>query len=233
MSNITSDFQKHSKSCLVLDLDETLVHFFGSEDDWDFIEDYESNEVRSRILDIKVEGEFMWGVARPYTKEFLYNVQSLFDVVGIWSAGVKSYVEEIAKELFPVTQPYFVWSRDKCIVMTTNTNTVRQKPLSKLFAAFPEIDPKRTLILDDRSEVCHQDTLSHIDMPVWDATFSDIDRTDISLKCICEWMKEIVPTSRNYRTAITKGIFCPSQTKINNKLQSNLSSYQNSNYEFW
>ncbi len=221
----SKNLREKSLSCLVIDLDETLVHFFGTIEDWDYIEEYDNPTVKDRILDIKVEGDFMWGIARPFTREFLKIAQNTFDVVGIWSAGVESYVGEIAKELFPNTEPYFVWSRKKCEVMTTDAETVRQKPLSKLFKSYPEIDPNRTLIIDDRSEVCTQDTLIHIDMPIWDATLSDIDRTDNSLRCLGQWFQKVVPTSKNLKTAVTKGIFCEKNLQPLKTLSSNSLKY--------
>ena len=188
------------------DSDETLVHFFGNENNWKYVEDYDNTFVKPRILDIVVENEFMWGIARPHVSEFLDAAFETFDVVGVWSAGVEDYVQEIVKKIFK-KKPYFVWSRKMCEMMVTDTDTVRQKPLSKLYTAFPEIDPNRTLIVDDRSEVCAQDILSHIDVAIWDATFDDLDRNDNILACLITFMRQKVDGSDNFKLLSTKNIF--------------------------
>lgn len=197
----------HSKSCLVLDLDETLVHFFGSKEDWKYMKNYDNNQVKSRILDITVEDDFMWGIARPHYDKFLKEIFDIFDIVGVWSAGTEDYVQAIVKLIFPHKKPYFVWSRSKCETMITHNDTIRQKPLAKLLEMYKEIDPDRIIIIDDRTEVCEQDTLHHIDIPTWDATFEDIDRTDTALLSLLTFMKQKLSKAKNFKLVSNKNIF--------------------------
>lgn len=199
------------KSCAVLDLDSTLIHTFGSFQTWQYVEKEPSERIRKRLFDIKTCGEFMWGTKRPYTSEFLQSCFETFDIVGVWSAGMKDYVHEIVAEIFTgagIRCPDFIWSRKDCedYFNEQTCSIVKQKPLSKLYSHFPELDNKRTLIFDDYTDVCWQDTMYHVHVPAWRGNFDTLTKADIHLKSLSKWIREDLPSSTDYKTVSLKGI---------------------------
>lgn len=170
------------KSCAVLDIDATLVDMFGTYDNWKHAKlEYRENALE-RIICIDSADLFYWGTKRPHLDEFLKTCFETFDIVGIWSAGSKSYVKEMVKEIFCGKEyyPYFVWSKEYCVSQLdfSNKMIVKQKPLTKLYDTFPEIDPKRTLIFDDRIDVTHQDMLNHVWVQPWGTGYETVGKSD-------------------------------------------------------
>ena len=175
------------KSCAVLDLDSTLVNMFGTDKEWNYMLGETRQDVLANTLDVKVHGNFMWGAKRPHCNAFLKACYETFDMVGVWSAGSVDYVDQIVEELFAPLglRPAFVWAKPMCVDTAVESDRgsipegtellkVKQKPLSKLFHAFPQIDPKRTLIFDDMKDVCEQDVLYHVHVPGFDGTFDTL-----------------------------------------------------------
>ena len=200
------------KSCCVLDLDSTLVNMFGTDKDWSYTHGEKRPSVLASILDIKVSGGFMWGAKRPHCDLFLKTCFDLFDVVGVWSAGSTAYVEEVVVELFNVQNnlyPKFVWSKPKCVngLIEDNFLRIKQKPLSLLFSEYPEIDPNRTLLIDDMQEVCEQDTLMHVHVPAFGGTFESLHSKDDTLLRLNNWMMSELPKSKDYKSISMKGVF--------------------------
>lgn len=225
------------KSCAVLDLDSTLVNMFGDEKTWDYMQGETRPKVLAATLNIKVNGNFMWGAKRPYCDSFLKACFQTFDLVGIWSAGTTEYVNEIVIDLFGAGSalnsneragsaldltvkdshpsstwdskkgdliPSFIWSKPMCedsavrYDHTPDLMRVKQKPLSKLLKAFPQIDPKRIMIFDDMRDVCEQDALQHIHIPGFNGTYDSIHSEDDTLLKLSSWLKTDVKTSRDY-----------------------------------
>lgn len=159
------------KSCAVLDIDATLVDMFGTYDNWNLVKNETEKAVLDRVINIECNGNFIWGSLRPHVYTFIDSCFRNFDMVGIWSAGEETYVKEITKELFLDRNlcPSFIWTKKYCVSQLDweNNLIVKQKPLSKLWKAFPEINPEQTLIFDDRSDVTSQDLLNHVWVPIW------------------------------------------------------------------
>lgn len=200
-----------------MDLDSTLVNMFGTDKDWSYTSGEKRPEVLDRILDIKVTGNFMWGAKRPYCEHFLTTCFKLFDIVGVWSAGSTAYVEEVVVELFNVRMglyPKFVWTKPNCVNGLVNSSDIlsnplriKQKPLSLLFKAYPDIDPNRTLIIDDMHDVCEQDTLLHVHVPAFGGTFESLHVKDDALLRLSDWMEINLPKSKDYKSLPLKGVF--------------------------
>lgn len=154
---------------LILDLDETLVHSWENPDFLELYEIYSNPEVYrkfhptgsmqiaySMILDLPCGQSRIWGLYRPYMYEFLHFAKNYFDNTFIWSAGAQSYVQEITRQIFlesGMIPPKLTWSRDKCL----NYQGYYHKPISELLLDISnrpfsqlKIDPKSTLILDDK-----------------------------------------------------------------------------------
>lgn len=196
------------KSCLVLDLDSTLITTFGEERDWKYMADHGSRSLVHKTYDLDIDGIMMWGTKRPYLREFLETSFEVFDIVGVWSAGTSEYVREVVREIFP-RRPDFIWTRKDCVehMELLSKVIILQKPLTKLFRSCPDIDPKRTLIVDDYSSVCRQDTLYHIQIPEWRGRFKSLTAVDQSLKQLAEWFETHLPYAEDFKFLSHKGIF--------------------------
>lgn len=83
-----------SSHYLVLDLDETLVHTFDNFESFYKIKESLSPQLKRRLYSFRLDGEFYWGIKRPYLDEFLKFSNNYFTKVGVWSAGVKENVEK-------------------------------------------------------------------------------------------------------------------------------------------
>lgn len=152
---------------IILDIDETLIHaveerrkiselkkdlesdkFYDKKNDF-FIfklinrnEDYE-NSIKDTYYCFK----------RPGLDEFLSYCLDNFDRVIICSAGTKTYVEEIVKNLFKnLGQPDGVYSRYDCLLPDGNMDKI-QKPIVKIADMMnlpKEINLKNSFLVDDR-----------------------------------------------------------------------------------
>jgi hypothetical protein len=197
-----------TKSCVVLDLDATLINTFGTIHNWRFA-DLDNIRANNRIFDIKTEGSFLWGTKRPGVEQFLKACFKHFDVVGVWSAGAHDYVHKIVEILFPA-RPDFIWTRDDCVDTMQDEekiDTVRQKPLEKLFRSFPEINPKKILIFDDYLDVCGQNTMYHVHVPAWRFDFESITATDLTMTKLAKWVATL-ETFHDYKFASPKSALC-------------------------
>lgn len=199
------------RSCAVLDLDSTLVHIWGDEEDWHLIEGEIRPNAVDRLIDVRFESDFMWGTRRPHTDEFLRSCFDHFDLVGVWSAGIEPYVDEIVHEVFTNRGfvPDFVWSKKECVrtFNEENGHQVYQKPLSKLYARLGNIDPNRTLLFDDNIWACDQDPLNHVLIPPWCGKLESLHFEDDALLRVSRWIEQKVAPSENYKMLSLKGVF--------------------------
>lgn len=90
-------------------------------------------------------------VARPGLKEFLAFVFQEFETVIIWTAGKKmwydkAYAEVLKPNLPPGKDFHFVKTRD------TTKPYVPLKPLTEIYARFPQYNATNTLAVDDNPE---------------------------------------------------------------------------------
>lgn len=208
----------------ILDLDETLVHSFENPQ---FLEEYEiySNPeiyrkfhptgapqiAYSMLLNLPQGQSRIWGLYRPNMYEFLSFAKDYFDNILIWSAGIRPYVEGLVRQLFlesGMIPPKLVWSRDKCY----NYQGYYHKPISELLVDISErpfaqlkVDPKSTLILDDKSYTFMQNPNNGIlippfypglDRPERIPLLEDLlDRSDTALLKLIDWFER--PEVRN------------------------------------
>lgn len=156
--------------CIVLDLDETLVHSHA-EGNIDLLNELKIfaepkyYNLREKIYKISMEdvvhkkGEGskieMWGVIRPHLREFLIACFNYFKIVVVWSAGRKNYVHKIVDEIFKdIKRPHFILTYDDLEKLHDNTFI---KPLNKLIKSVPGLDRymslENTFIIDDRLSV--------------------------------------------------------------------------------
>lgn len=152
---------------LIIDLDETLLHSYENPQ---FLEDlkiyeepivfkkfHQSVKTFSMHLEKNEMNIVIWGVFRPYLKEFLDFVYKNFDHVVFWSAGTSQYVQEIIDQMvedFDIPHGKVIWSREKC---HKHAGTFH-KPIAQLqedlrtrYYSTIIINPLKTLILDDKT----------------------------------------------------------------------------------
>ncbi|SOB74357.1 hypothetical protein BQ9231_00474 [Cedratvirus lausannensis] len=184
---------------IILDLDETFVHTFTDIDKAIEFGIFTDPELRSRcyyieLTDVSIEkgvGEKtrLWGVVRPYAKEFLSFCFTYFRVVGVWSAGKKDYVEAIVELLFrDLAPPNFVYTFDDCYKEGLNYS----KPIDKLYqetniGAF--VPQSNVFCLDDRDDVCRHNIHNAIIIPAYQPeSLKDIKADDDALKHLMVWL---------------------------------------------
>jgi len=202
---------------LILDLDETLIHSYENPQFLELYQIYTNPEVYRKFhptgapqiayslqLDSTYSATRIWGLYRPHMYEFLSFARGYFDNILIWSAGVRPYVEKVVKQIFldsGITPPKLVWSRDKCY----NYQGMYHKPISELILDISrrpfsqlEIDPKTTLILDDKSHTFMQNPGNGVLIPAFHPGANRpgkiplledlLDRSDSALLEFMDWL---------------------------------------------
>lgn len=137
-------------TCLVLDLDETLIHTWKRDDPR--LQKKAKTEASDRYYEFKLDDDYLyWGVLRPDVADFLKYAFRKFDIVGIWTAATADYANEIKNRLEQESEFnfHFVWSREMCTLVKGEYI----KPLARLFSSFPDIDPDNTVMLDDKRTI--------------------------------------------------------------------------------
>jgi len=150
-----------TKRCLVLDLDLTLVSTQSSNNIsflTELLTDLRSLPLRDRIYHFNIEnyeglgvGTSMpiWGIARPYFREFLSFANQYFDKVIVWSAGKRLYVEAVVDFLFrDLRRPEVVYNWE---MLNPNKGNGMVKTLTTILSerSLTNIDLSGTLALDD------------------------------------------------------------------------------------
>jgi hypothetical protein len=149
---------------LILDLDNTLIHSIepnpSDSDDKEYLENAEKRGDKPAFQISSGNGSFTYDVyKRPYVDDFLRYACSNFDMVIVWSAGTKRYVELIVEKLFedaglPPTKPDMVLSKMDCDKINNgedirkNVNTVR----NKFYRAGMKYNHNEILFVDDIPE---------------------------------------------------------------------------------
>lgn len=215
--------------CIILDLDETLVHTDNEEPNTELLKDLEifSNpnlyDLRERVYKITMEDVIskkgtgdkteMWGILRPHVREFLIACFTYFRVVIVWSAGRKNYVHAIVDFLFlGLPRPTVIWTYDDLEKLPNNTLI---KPLNKLIEKIPTLNKYMSLensfILDDRLTVFQEPNPSNgIEIPAYRPTFNpkSLRSDDKALLSVTNWlMKPEVMNSTDIRQLDKRNIF--------------------------
>ena len=157
---------------LIIDLDETVLHSWEAPQFIDKISKdvgkleklYPYDQISRAYAIQLVETEtksYIFGMFRPHLYEFLTFAYVYFDNILIWSAGVAEYVEKVTDLMFlnaGIQKPRMTWSRLNCRSCGQMGSVIYHKPIAlisndlklKYYSAPFEIDPKQTLILDDK-----------------------------------------------------------------------------------
>lgn len=128
-SNVETLFEMRNNSfikwhrnpkCIVLDLDETLIHSKAGT--------WSKKGSKVPIHNINIEGDAWTVIERPHLKDFINFIHEYFDLVIVWSAGTFEYVHAICKLIFPYYDECIIYTRDDCVY--ENGNYI--KPLIEL-----------------------------------------------------------------------------------------------------
>lgn len=212
--------------CIVLDLDETLIHSFENIYDLDNLKIYTSPSLlnlRKRIysmqlddvIDKKGKGTIteLWGISRPFIREFLINCFSYFKIVAVWSAGQRKYVEAIVDYLFrDLKRPHVIYTYDDCNQLD---NRLLVKPLQKMINNVPGLNKymslKNTFIIDDRYSTFSNVNLTNgILIPPYKPypNIVSLNSNDIALRQLSNWLlRPDVMESDDVRTLNKSDIF--------------------------
>lgn len=206
--------------CIVLDLDETLVHSHaqGNIDllnELNFITDLSVMDIRDRMYKISMEDVVykrgtgdkteMWGICRPNVREFLIECFTYFKIVIVWSAGRRNYVHAIVDHLFNgLKRPHIIYSFNDIEKLSNGTLI---KPLNKLIDNIPGLNKymglENTFIIDDRTSVFKDpNPYNGIEIPPYKPSFNvnSLRKDDDRLKQLIKWFRRPeVMNSRDIR----------------------------------
>lgn len=218
-------FKSLTNKCIVLDLDETLVHSnenVSELNSLNIMRDPKLLDLRGRTYELSMDDVVykkgqgikteMWGITRPHVKDFLIFCFSYFKVVAVWSAGKKKYVEDIVDYLFrDIKRPHVVYSRDDCEKTTDN---ILIKPIEKMIKQellTKYMSLENTFIIDDRTSVFETPNPDNgIQIPAYAPDFNirSLRTDDISLKQLMTWLlRPEVVNALDVRDLDKSGIF--------------------------
>jgi TFIIF-interacting CTD phosphatase-like protein len=159
------DFDSLTNKCLVLDIDETLVHTLEQISwikDLKIYKDSKAFPLRDRVYKLNLDdvvserGEGVLselaGILRPHLKDFILFAFLYFKIVCIWSAGKQKYVHQLVKIMFKDTkEPNLIFTYNDC---KQGVDKI-EKPLEYMFN-IPGINKymnlKNTFVIDDRKD---------------------------------------------------------------------------------
>lgn len=180
-----------NKKCIVLDLDETLVHSETIRtQDWTPLskELVLTPDQHERFYDLDLGDDYrVIGFERPYCQEFLTYCLRYFDPVIIWSAGSRDYVELMISHIFQnqVRSPHTIFAWENCdVTIDKEGNKNARKPLQFIYNRFPKCNEKNTLFIDDREDYAEKDLLNWICIPPYE--IPDITELD-GIRKVPKW----------------------------------------------
>ena len=160
-------------SCIVLDIDETLIHT-------KHITQVPNDKFKKKSdISFKLHDMYYYVLVRPHAKEFLQKIFENFDHVCIWTAAEKSYAKKIVSKLMTSEQQNSLlefWSRKNCVVDNDGNYT---KPLSKLFEKHSFLNAKNIVLVDNNELITSLNKGISINVP--DFTGDKKDETLLKL----------------------------------------------------
>jgi hypothetical protein len=133
----------------------------------------------------------MWGVTRPHFKEFLLFARSYFDVIVVWSAATKDYIDSIVEQIFhDIRVPDLVYTRND---IETFSNGEYHKPIEKILSdprIKDRVDIRRAFFLDDKGDNFITSPGNGITIPEYNPAprISNLMSDDIALLQFRQWL---------------------------------------------
>lgn len=187
--------------CIVLDLDETLVHSseesVGTMGRLKLLTHPETYPLRSRLYAFDVDegqgrGGRMWGIRRPHLDTFLNFCFDNFGVVCVWSAGTPNYVESICAQIFGDRYPQRIFTRAHCKPTTYEGDSIHTKPLQLMTQTHPKMSLANTIILDDKPYSFVENPGNGVLIPEYRPEYSiaSLSEDDSTFLHVMEWLNE-------------------------------------------
>lgn len=209
---------------IVLDIDATLVHTHGDDDEYlnlNLFTNPKMIKYRGRTYSMSLTdvtsppgtGEEMklYGIYRPYLKEFIDFCFEYFDNVIVWSAGKKKYVEKMCELIFTDRnkQPLLIYNYDDCVIY----DDYIRKPLKKLYddpRTKGMMNENNTYVLDDRDDTFALNKGNGVMIPEYEATLDirGLNKDDDNLLKFMAWLSmDENKKSRDVKKLSKKKIF--------------------------
>lgn len=141
-------------STLALDLDSTLIYTINHGNIPE-VHLYRDINVKypDKVYTLKFrDGSLMYGYFRPYLQEFLTDAFRYYDNVTIYTAGTKEYGELLAEVIENRFNVKFdrVLTRGDCLKIDSQEFLNKDDYSKPLRLAFPDLDLKQMLLVDDK-----------------------------------------------------------------------------------
>lgn len=198
----TSDDLRHQTMTdftVVLDLDSTLIH--SEEDFADFkklgiMDNPKLMALRRRLYFLKLSDKSdgqkydFWGIKRPHLDEFLLFCFNYFKYVIVYSAGTRTYVDELVKTIFKeLRMPHLVWSVND---VEFNAQKNPEKPLTKIIqkSGLKGLSLEKIIHIDDNETTFVHNKRNAIHIPPYEplTTLEELMKDDQALLQIKFWL---------------------------------------------
>lgn len=146
-------------SCIVLDIDETLVHTKQT------LNSPNDKLKKNSDIHFKLHEVYYYIDIRPHALQFLKKVFENFDHVCIWTAAEKVYAKKIISKIMTPYQEGSLlefWSRKNCVIDKDGNYT---KPLEKLFQKYKFLKPTNTILVDNNRVITNLNKPMSIKVP--------------------------------------------------------------------
>lgn len=203
--------------CIILDLDETLVH--SCEDyqkllELNLFQDPEVLDLRRRLYNLFLSGynhpPSMWGITRPYMEDFIFFCFNYFQKVCVWSAGTYEYVHNIIEQTFPPGyKPDIIYTRDNCYYSQNGELFKPIEVMAKKENLQEILRLDNTLFVDDRALAFIKNPDNGILIPAYEPkNYQEYINEDLTLLYLMNWLvsPEVV-RAKDVRTLDKSRIF--------------------------
>lgn len=194
-----------SPKCVVLDLDETLIHSKPTSSALRNI----SKKQNSRLVihNINIDGEQWSVIERPHLQDFIKFIYNYFDLIIIWSAGTYEYVHEICKKIISYYDECIIYTRDDCV----SKNNTYIKPLSILekneYLLSPIMNLSTMIVIDNLDDTFVENVNNAIHIPNFEPKVEDINTIqDLALLKIMHFFSKMDRDIKDVRI-LDKNIF--------------------------
>lgn len=184
-----------SDKTIVLDLDNTLICTYDKREHYNKLQTVTNPrnvQIKDRIYTFEYpegnEVTKVWGVKRPYLRDFIYFCFCYFKNIYVWSAGKREYVNKIVKEIFmEFRSPDVILAQEDC--QPGDDKNPFYKPLSKLCRQY-NLDISKTYILDDNRGTFVFNEMNAINIPNYSPNpcLKYIKEKDPSLLQVINWL---------------------------------------------
>lgn len=173
---------------IVLDIDETLISS-------NIVEESELNTVNQNDFDFNFTIDWkdityhVFIKKRPFLDEFLNFITANFKVA-VFTAADREYAEKILEHLGILDKLEFFKSRES---LSIGFDWFQLFVYLKKLKSIPDIDLKKTVIIDDTKEVANRNrkNLIHVDKFRWNWKGADSDATLLKVISVLQQIKDL------------------------------------------